>query len=407
MISKTDSSSPERTLSRRSVLEAGIALGVGAAARAATTQPVANEPIEVRPLGRTGLKVTRLAAGGSFPEYGRRILEFTYRSGVRYFDNGDLYCGFKAETLFGDWIRQRGCRADIIITTKARTTDPAAFEARVDDALKKMRVDTIDLFFLHGLEDPAVPLDADGQWRTMKDRLVREKKVRFMGFSTHAEMPRRIACLTNAARSGWVDALMMACDPVLIRSDAGLNRAIDTCAKAGVGLLAMKTGRGLGAAGTLSPRAIEAFRALGMSPHTAMLAGIWSDERFAAACSEMPSFKIVEENAAAARAFRKPFTPDEWKLFDEAAKGLARTTCPGCDGSCRRAAGTQTDFCSIMRYLAYCEESGNLAAARELYAELAPEQRDWRDADLAAASQACRSRLDFERLLARAARWLG
>ena len=52
-----------------------------------------------------------------------------------------------------------------------------------------MKVDTIDCF--RACPDQAkIPLDRTGEWRKIKDRLVREKKVAwFVGFSTHAEMP--------------------------------------------------------------------------------------------------------------------------------------------------------------------------------------------------------------------------
>ena len=120
----------------------------------------------------------------------------------------------------------------------------------------------------------------------------------------------------------------------------------------------------------------------------------------------MPNVKILEENTTLARTFRKPFGPDEWKVFDNAAKKLARSTCPGCDGICQRAAGVETDFCSIARFLAYYEEDGKRELARQLYRQLKPEQRRWRGADLQAAARACPVGMDFESLRRRAERLL-
>ncbi|GMU21216.1 MAG: hypothetical protein AMXMBFR13_13090 [Phycisphaerae bacterium] len=393
--------------SRRSILAAGVACGVPALAAENPGAGVASDQIPRRKLGRTGVEITRLGMGGSLPDYTPRLLDFVYRCGVRYFDTGEVYFGHKVEGILGDWVRRSGHRKEVFIVTKSRSHDLKGFERRLEQGLSRTGLETIDMFFLHGLEDPDIALDRDGHWRKLKEQLVRAGKIRFMGFSTHAPMPQRIACLNNAAKGGWVDALMVACDPMLIRATPELNKALDACAKADIGLICMKSSRGLGRFVDQPQGARKAFEKLGMSPHVAMLAGMWSDERFTAVCSEMQNFQNIEENTKAARTFKKPFDAAQWKLFEEAASGLTRATCPGCDNSCRMAAGSRTDFCSITRYLAYFRESGNRGRARELYAELAPEARDWRSADLKAAAQACRGRVDFEALLPLAERLLG
>lgn len=398
------------SMPRRDMLRAGITAAVsGLTGRA---EPVSTQPAKAdailpqNPLGKTGVKVTRLEMGGSFPEYGPRLLQIAYRMGIRYFDLGDFYAGYEAESRFGVWAKQLGKRDELFVVNKARTIDPKQVIIRLHKLLEKMQFDMVDMFFLHDVRDPEVIRDRDGTWRKMKDQLIREKKIRFMGFSTHdPNLPRRIAGLNNAAKVGWVDALLCACDPALIRSNDELNRAIDACAKAQIGLTCMKTSRGLGKP-EQQAAAREAFKPLGLSPHQAMIAGMFSDGRFAAVCSEMPSIKILEENTHLARTFNKPFGPDEWKIFDAAAKKLARSTCPGCDGLCQRAAGVQTDFCSIARFVAYCEEGGKHDMARELYQELKPEQRQWVGADLKAAARICPVGMDFERLRRRAEEWL-
>jgi len=402
-----------RPPSRRDMLRSVAAVASTAAVRAAepTSQPTSApsplrlsdpESLPTRPLGKTGVKITRLVMGASFPDYGPRLLTFAYRSGIRCFDNSHRYMNGKAEAALGAWANRIGRRDDLFIITKAKVYDPARFYDWVVRALERMKLDTIDLFMIHSLGDPRIARDPKGEWRQLKQRLLREKKIRFMGFSLHAEMPERIACLVNATKGGWADAMLVACDPTLIRSNREFDKVLDACAKAGLGLIAMKTGRGLGKAAHQPELARRAFEELGLTPHQAMQAGIFSDERFAAVCTEMPNRKLVEENCAGARRFQKPFDADQWKLLDAAAKKLARATCPGCDGSCRRAAGTQTDFCAIARYLAYCEEDGKRDAARALFAQLAPERRNWSGADLEAASRACHAHLDFAAILERA-----
>jgi len=397
----------EMTVSRRSLIGAAAALGTQAITSGSTSRPAGYKAIERVPLGKTGVKISRLGMGASFKEYGPRMLEFAYRMGVNYFDNGDFYCGFNAERYLGKWVNDKGNRNDVFVVTKAPTTDIKKFEERLADALEKMQLDTIDLFLIHGLADPSALLDRNGQWRKLKDRLIKEKKIRFMGYSTHTEIQASTESLNNAVKSGWVDVAMVACHIGMIRANAEFNKALDTCAKAGIGLIAMKSMRGLGNKKKQSPQAIEAFKELGLTPHTAMLVGLWSDGRFASVCSEMPNRKIIVENSEAARAFKNTFDASKWKQFDKGLKLLSRSTCPGCDGSCRNAAGSDTDFCSIARYLAYYEEDGKRNIARQLYQNLPPEKREWQNADLKAASRACVERLDFEEILSRADILLG
>ena len=395
-------------LSRRDfVRRASLTLAAAGAARAQTTAPAVDPPpLPMNPLGRTGVKVTRLGMGASFPEYGPRILRFGYQLGVRYFDNAEGYLGGKTETLFGEFVTRLPRREEVFIVSKTHEhKSPEAFYRHALSSREKLGVETIDLYMAHGISNPDLPLDKGGEWKAVKERLVREKVIRFMGFSTHAPMPQRIACLVNAAKGGWVDALMVACDPGLIRSDDAFNRALDTVHKAGIGLVAMKTSRGLGRAAEQPEAARDAFQKLGVGPHVAMQIGLMQDGRFACICSEMVNRKQIEENTQAARNFR-PLTPEQQKMLYEGIEGLSRATCPGCTGACQQAAGTQTDFCSITRFLSYFEQDGKRARARELFAQLPPEARDWTGADLTAASRACPAHLDFERLLERAARLL-
>lgn len=410
-------------ITRRGILLSCAAVVAGRSARAAdrpstqSTRPADERPpLPERTLGKTGVKVTRLAMGAGYPSYHARLLEHAYRNGVRLFANAYGYADGGQERTLGQWLRDSKHRSDVFVITNDGLTSPELFYQKVVRAGQDLQMDTIDMVFIHGLEDPSVALDADASWRRLKDRLIREKKLRFMGFSTHAELPARIACLNAAAKSGWVDAVMVACDPLLLRTNADLNRAIDACSKAGVGLIAMKTTRGLGRKaaerrglkeGEARTETMSGFEPLGLSAFGAIHCGMWSDDRFAAVCSAMLTRSMIDENTRNARGFVKPFTEEQWRLLEAGMRKLARGTCPGCDGSCRRAAGSKTDFCSIARYLAYCLEDGNRELARQLYAQLAPAKREWHMADLESASRACSARLDFTAILQEARRLLG
>jgi hypothetical protein len=128
---------------------------------------------------------------------------------------------------------------------------------------------------------------------------------------------------------------------------------------------------------------------------------MWTDERFSVVCSHMDNLEKLEENATACRKF-KPLLPEELAAVYYWMRDGKRTFCVGCDGSCRRAAGTNADLNTIARYVSYAEQDGRVYEARELLQRMAAEARDCAGADLAAASRACRSKLDFEQIVKRA-----
>ncbi len=81
--------------------------------------------------------------------------------------------------------------------------------------------------------------------------------------------------------------------------------------------------------------------------------------------------------------------------------------CPGCDGRCSLAGGTKARLGDLARFYTYYESHGMRGVARECYAELAVEERDWKDADLEAARDACHHKIDFASLLPQVDRLLG
>ncbi|HUU82334.1 MAG TPA: aldo/keto reductase [Phycisphaerae bacterium] len=407
------------SLSRRQFLRSSTAaatLAVAAPRLALGGQDEGKKPAPLprRALGRSGVQVPILNLGTS-QSLDTRLLNTVYDHGVHYFDTADCYENGNSERAIADWFGKSGKRQDIFLVTKDHPKTPDEWVQMVDHRLEALQVDHIDMFFIHALGDGGgyggYPIEFEGgkdwpkskEWAAAADKMKKSGKVKLVGFSTHCKpIERRIALLDNAAQGGWVDALMVATDPRLIRTNDDLNRALDACHKAGVGLISMKEVRG-GLAHVKED--FPEFKDKGLTPHTAVLAAIWSDERFTTICSHMDNIKKVQQNADAARDF-KPLTGDELGAVHRMLHDHPRRFCHGCDGSCHQAAGTQTAFADIARYLSYYEEDGRREEARALYAALPPEQRDWSDANLCAASRACVGGLDMRDILTRAAQKL-
>ncbi|MBX7100840.1 MAG: aldo/keto reductase [Myxococcaceae bacterium] len=161
-----------------------------------------------RPLGRTGVTLFPLGLGcmGMSEFYGprddaqsRATLERALALGVTLFDTADVYGFGDNETLLAPFLKAH--RASVLLATKfgilrdrsdpaKRGVDgsPAYVRAACDASLKRLGVDTIDLYYQHRV-DPKVPIeDTVGAMA----ELVKAGKVRWLGLSeAGAETLRR------------------------------------------------------------------------------------------------------------------------------------------------------------------------------------------------------------------------
>jgi predicted aldo/keto reductase-like oxidoreductase len=135
-----------------------------------------------------------------------------------------------------------------------------------------------------------------------------------------------------------------------------------------------------------------------LTPYQGLLHAIWTDERITSACVSMRNTDQLRENADAARRF-EPLKAAQVEQLRDAVLAAGPTLCADCDGRCSRAAGTSAALGDLTRFLTYYRHHGDRAVAREEYAKLSTEARDWSGADLEAARAACPGGLDFASLL--------
>jgi aryl-alcohol dehydrogenase-like predicted oxidoreductase len=158
--------------------------------------------MEHRFLGASGFKVPVLSFGtGTFGGKGeffgawgqtdvaeaRRLVDICLDAGLTMFDSADVYSNGVAESVLGEAIKGR--RDKVLISTKATFRfgdDPNAVGSSrfhltktVDEALKRLGTDYIDLFQLHGF-DAMTPVQ---EVLSTLDDLVRAGKIRYVGVS--------------------------------------------------------------------------------------------------------------------------------------------------------------------------------------------------------------------------------
>jgi aryl-alcohol dehydrogenase-like predicted oxidoreductase len=160
-----------------------------------------------RPLGGTGLVSHPLALDGSIfgwasgPDETSEALDAFAAAGGRLVATADHYAGGRSEVMLGAWMRDRGCRDDMIVATKvgrhpdAAGLSPAAIRRGVEASLRRLGTDRIDFLAFDG-DHPDTPfadsLGAIEQLRT-------EGKVRFLSIAGF-ESDRILELVVTAGR---------------------------------------------------------------------------------------------------------------------------------------------------------------------------------------------------------------
>ena len=154
--------------------------------------------MQTRKLGNSGLSVSALGLGcmgmnhhrGPAPDRAEMIalIRAAVERGVTFFDTAEVYGPFTNEALVGEALEP--LRKDVVIATKfgfdlgpggagGLNSRPERIRQVAEDSLKRLRVDTIDLFYQHRV-DPDVPIEEVAA--TVRD-LIAEGKVKHLGLS--------------------------------------------------------------------------------------------------------------------------------------------------------------------------------------------------------------------------------
>lgn len=147
--------------------------------------------IPARVLGRTGLKVTALAVGGFHmarsgdPDLGVRIVRTAIDEGINFLDNAWCYHNGESERVMGLALHD-GYRDKVFLMTKNHGRDAATFREQLEQSLRRLQVDVIDVLQFHEIIHEGEPdriFDDGAIEAAIKAR--DEGKIRFIGFTGH------------------------------------------------------------------------------------------------------------------------------------------------------------------------------------------------------------------------------
>ena len=322
-----------------------------------------------RALGSTGIKVPILSLGGSVLQT-QLLLRQAYKWGVTYWDTAHSYMGGNSEKLIGKYLlRYPQHRKEIFIVTKSYARSDDAMTSDLDQSLERMRTDYVDLFFVHGVSSID---DLNNTTKIWADKKKNEGKIRLFGFSTHHNMEE---CMLGASNLGWIDAIMISYNFRLMQMD-DMKRAVDACANAGIGLIAMKTqgGGSLKTSSETEPDLVDKLLKKGFTSAQAKLKAVWEKPNIASICSEMPNTRILMENISAALN-RTRLSSGDRKRLQRYAHETRRDYCKGCAHICEAAVDGEVPISDIMRFLMYWTSYGDRSRAENYFNQISVKRR--------------------------------
>jgi uncharacterized protein len=272
-----------------------------------------SDQIPMRPLGRTGVKVSALGMGGHHlgdfktVEEAIRFVHEAVDAGVAFCDNCWEYWNGRAE----DWMGRalKGRRDTVFLMTKVCTHGRSAVLAMrmLEESLRRLQTDRLDLWQAHGMSfdnDPELAYAKGGVLEAF-DKAKQQGKVRFVGFTGHKDPHVHL----DMIRRGYpFDTVQMPLNCL----DAGFRsfekQVLPELEKRGIAALGMKPMGGT--AGAIKSGLVKAEEMLRYAMSLPVATTI----------SGMDSMEVLQRNLRVARGFT-PMTAEEMQaLRDRCAK---------------------------------------------------------------------------------------
>ncbi len=147
--------------------------------------------LPTRPFGKTGEELTIYCMGGyhvgrpGSEKESQAIIERGMELGCRYYETAWIYHDGKSEKLYGKYLIPK-YRDQIFLATKNNAKNAEDAKKQVEDSLRRMGCNQIDLYYMHAVTDPA---DVDGRMAAGVLEVMLEAQqngqVRYLGFTGH------------------------------------------------------------------------------------------------------------------------------------------------------------------------------------------------------------------------------
>ena len=265
---------------------------------------MSNAVIPYRLLGRTGERVSAIGLGGwhlGFEQLDEslsiRIIREAVDRGVNFLDNSWDYNDGASEIRMGKALRD-GYRDKVFLMTKIDGRSKAEASKQLDESLRRLQTDTIDLVQHHEViryEDPHRIFDEEGAHAALIEAR-KAGKLRYIGFTGHKDPRIHLHTLEVAREHGFTfDAVQMPLNVMDAHYRSFEQLVLPELVKENIGVLGMKSlANGLILkSGTVS--AVECLHYALSLPTSVVITGVESMERLEQALHAAQTFRPLSE----------------------------------------------------------------------------------------------------------------
>lgn len=300
-------------VSRRDFLGMAVAAGV-AGATGLTAADVLGQPAETksgiayRTLGKTGEKVSMMGLGGYHigmqkdEQLSIKIIRTAIDNGINFMDNCWDYNGGQSEVRMGKALSD-GYRQRVFLMTKLDGHDKKTAASQIDESLKRLQTDHIDLMQFHEVirfEDPDKIFASGG---SLEAALEAKKagKIRYIGFTGHKNPDIHLKMLETAdAHKFHFDTVQMPLNVMDAHFNSFGKKVLPVLVKKQIGVLGMKP---MGAGIILQSKVVQPIECLHYAmnlPTSVVITGCDSLEILESSLNAARTFKPMSETEVAA-----------------------------------------------------------------------------------------------------------
>jgi aryl-alcohol dehydrogenase-like predicted oxidoreductase len=261
-----------------------------------------------RTLGKTGEKVSAIGLGGAHigraesAELGTSIIRAAIDRGITFMDNCWDYADGEAERRMGNALRD-GYRKKVFLMTKFDGRNKRTAAAQIDESLRRLQTDHIDLMQYHEnirMEDPDLFFAEGGPLEALLEAR-RAGKIRYIGFTGHKDPVVHLRMLEIAAKHQFhFDSCQMPLNVMDYHFRSFAHQVVPKLMEQGIAVLAMKT---MGSGIILSSGKVTAIECLHYAlnlPTSVVITGMDSLQRVDQAIEAVRTFKPMSQQEVAA-----------------------------------------------------------------------------------------------------------
>lgn len=199
--------------------------------------------LPMRKFGRTGEAVTILGVGGWHigemkEKEAQKTIETALEGGVRFFDSAESYQAGGSERRLGKLLVPK-YRDDVFLMTKTTARDAATARKHLENSLKHLNTDHLDLWQVHAVRNPE---DVDSRIdKGIFDVMVEAKesgKTRFIGFTGHTSPSAHLRVLE---KSDIFDACQLPVNLADMSYESFIEGVVPTLVERNIGAIGMKS----------------------------------------------------------------------------------------------------------------------------------------------------------------------